>query len=265
MTNKKTISKKVIKPKKTALKKIDKELHWTGHQKLMQRTTNRRDIQERQLMLSIAKVYNIPLPGITILANQPYINKDGLLYKAHEYFKITNIKTEFIQTALKPDETAIAKATVSTKEGIEVEGIGEASRINVKLDLVKNTLNMMAETRATNRAIRKLIAMKLWEDVEKRLTKEKINETEKAKILEVGRSSYEEMDNESKDKTTTDENSVRNMALAAIDRCDDVDKLLDLIKRVKKNKEYKEAIRKEIIEKANRKANMIADLRAVNN
>ena len=123
---------------------------------------------------------------------------------------------------------------------------------------------MMAETRATNRAIRKLIAMKLWEDVEKRLAKEKIDEAEKAKIMEVGKSSYEEMNNENKEKAPTDENSVKNMALAAIDRCNDVDKLLDLIERVKKNKEYKEEIKREIIEKANRKANTLADLQALN-
>jgi len=260
--SKKVVSKKAIKPKKNALRKIERDLQWVGHQRLMQKPKSQEDVQQRELMLSVAKVYNIPLPGITILANQPYINKDGLLYKAHEYFRITNIRTEFIQTALKPDETAIVKATISTKEGIEVEGIGEASRANIKLDLVKNTLNMMAETRATNRAIRKLIAMKLWEDVEKRLAKERIDETKKAKIIEVGKSSYEEMDNEGTN-LPTDENSIKEMVKVAVDKCDDLDKLFDLMENIRKSDMYSEATKREILRIIDEKANLLADLKAL--
>ncbi len=255
-----------VKPKKTALKTIEKELQWAGHEKLMIQPRSQQDIAQRQLIVNIAKIYNMPLLGITILANMPYINKDGLLYKAHEYFKIKSMRTEFIQYSKGPEESAIAKSTINTEEGIEVEGIGEASRASVKLDLVKNTLNMMAETRATNRAIRKLIAMKLWQDVEKRLNKEKLPQEIESKILDVGKSSYEEMDNQGEKniKAPTKEDKIKEYALSAIDRCDDVDKLLNLINRIKKNKNYDQKIKDEIMLAANQKASILADMSAVN-
>lgn len=187
-------TKKVAKTKAVA----KPDLSWVGQEKLMRAPATQADQRDRAMIMSVAKIYNMPALGVNVLANQPYINKDGLLYKLHEYFRVKQIKTEFIKMSLGKNEPAVVKATIIMKDGMEIEGIGEASVTNVKLEAVKNMLNQMAETRATNRAIRKAITLKLWTDVEKGLKKGNVSEDDKAIAIQAGTQSYEEMDNQAK-------------------------------------------------------------------
>ena len=194
-------TKKLVKRKKksTAVAKVKNELSWIGQEKLMRNPTNQAEQRDREMIMGVARVYNIPALGVNILANQPYINKDGLLYKLHQHFNVAKIKTEFIKMSLSKNEPAVVRVTIIMKDGMEIEGIGEASATNVKLEAVKNMLNQMAETRATNRAIRKAITLKLWNDVEEGLKKAKnINDEDKMAIIQAGSQSYEEMDNQLK-------------------------------------------------------------------
>lgn len=194
---KKLVKRKVAKKKTTAVAKVKNELSWVGQEQLMRSPASQAEQRDREMIMSVAKVYNIPALGVNVLANQPYINKDGLLYKLHQHFQVKQIKTEFIKMSLGKNEPAIVRATIIMKDGMEIEGIGEASATNVKLEAVKNMLNQMAETRATNRAIRKAITLKLWDDVEQGLKKAKnINDEDKMAIVQAGSQSYEEMDNQ---------------------------------------------------------------------
>lgn len=148
--------------------------------------------------LGVAKVYGVPPMGVNSLAGQPYLNKDGRLYLLNSIMtgkrSLKAIRTEFLQLSANSETPAICKKTLVFRDGLEIEGIGEASKENVKLDAVKKTLNMMAETRALNRAIWEAIAGDVWDRVANNLAKSNIKDPETInKVKKAGEVSYEEV------------------------------------------------------------------------
>ncbi len=159
---------------------------------------------------TVAKVYGIPSLGVNAQGGNPYINKDGRLYLLNELRKgksaIKNIKTDFIQLSTALNVPAIVKKTLIFRDGTEVEAIGEASADNVKLDAVKKTLNMMAETRAMNRAIWQAIAGDVWNRVAENIAALTLTPLEKSRVMKAGQTSAEEMDQPERDDTFVPQN-----------------------------------------------------------
>ncbi len=153
----------------------------------------------REYCHKVAEVYEVPPSGVISMGNQPYLNKDARLFLLNGFInekKIPAIKESKIhplQVSLTPEQSAIYKAIIVLEDGRYFDAIGEASRASVKLEAVKNTLNMMAETRALNRVIWKIVAGHTMERVVKNLKNSSFDEDTKEKIVEAGRTSAEEV------------------------------------------------------------------------
>lgn len=193
-----------------------------------------------------ATIYGIPPIGINIVGNQPYINKDGRLFLLNDIRKgpqkLVAIRTEFLQMSTVPDMAAICKKTLSFKDGLEVEGIGEAAPGNVKLADVKKTLNMMAETRALNRAIWQAIAGDVWNRVSVNLRKANLTEDEEKKVAQAGAVSYEEVESVVK-KPQTSEKTVEEklvMAMSMIENFRTRESIAKAYKNIESSKVYNE-------------------------
>lgn len=145
----------------------------------------------------VAQIYGVPSLGVNAMGGNPYLNKDGRLYLLHELREgkagLKATRKEFLNMSKSINEPAIIKVTLVFRDGHEVEAIGEASKESVKLDAVKQTLNMMAETRGLNRAIWQEVGHDVWKRVEKNLARAKMDDQEKARIIQAGTVSYEEM------------------------------------------------------------------------
>ncbi len=101
------------------------------------------------------KELDIPIAGVTLFQGRPYVNKIGLLSKAHK-IGLLGIEIEPIKNAWESKEmSASYKATVTMRDGSKFEDEGWASLQSVKMSTLKNPdyINMMAITRAKNRAL----------------------------------------------------------------------------------------------------------------
>lgn len=169
----------------------------------------------------VASVYGVPETGIDAIDNQPYLNKDGRLYLLNELRKdekgVKAIRVEFIKYSTNLNETSVVKKIIEFKNDILVEAIGEASQDNVETKGVKTTLNMVAETRALNRAIWVAIAGDVMTRVEGNLEKLEISEADKARLLEAGRVSYEEMERPDTGKTDAKASSMYESTAKRVD------------------------------------------------
>lgn len=156
----------------------------------------------------IASIYGVPTSGIDAIGTQPYLNKDGRLFLLQELRTgkqmVKAIHVEVLRYSTSIIEPAIVKKIIVFKDGTEVEAIGEASQDSVETDSVKKTLNMVAETRALNRAIWVAIAADVMKRVEKNLRSMDISEADRARIMEAGRVSYEEAERPKGNETNTD-------------------------------------------------------------
>lgn len=154
---------------------------------------------ERSLILSVAQAFEIPATCVNVMGGLPYINKDGLLFKLDEYEseEILSLETKMVQYATKPGERAIAEGVLVLKNGRHFNAIGEADEMSVKLAAVKMTPNMMAETRAQNRVIRKAIQARMLRNLYTKLggKNNAYTEQEKIVITNAVQSSAEEMTN----------------------------------------------------------------------
>lgn len=154
---------------------------------------------ERNLILRVAEAFEIPATCVNVMGGLPYINKDGLLFKLEEYngSDIVSLTTKMVQYAIKGGDRAIAEATLVLTGGRTFNAVGEADDRSIKLAAVKMTPNMMAETRAQNRVIRRAIAAKMLRDLYTKLGGKKgksiYDEQEKSFITNAVTSSAEEM------------------------------------------------------------------------
>lgn len=183
--------------------KPQKEMVWSNASEIM--TSSREDIKTavaQQMMNLATAVFKLPPQGVTILANQPYINKTGWKMKMREYYEDKyRIRTEWKHLATPNEKYAICEAVIEVKEKggwDEVSrAIGEANEASIKLQAVKQTLNMMAETRAKNRAMSEFIGARALEDAVKTLTnmrsKNEVSDDQANVITEAARVTAEEM------------------------------------------------------------------------
>ena len=203
---KKVTSKKTKKTTNVVVhtSKPEKEMVWSNASQIM--TTGREDIKTvvAQQMMSLATaVFKLPPQGITILANQPYVNKIGWKMKMREYYEEKyRIRTKWHHYADPNEQYAICEAIIEVKDNKgnweEVAtATGEATKTNIKLAAVKETLNMMAETRAKNRAMSDFIGARTLEDAVKTLNamreKKEVTEEQAHVITEAARVTAEEM------------------------------------------------------------------------
>jgi len=111
--------------------------------------------QANAQITTFAKQLDIPPSGVTILGGRPYVNKIGLLSKAHQ-IGLKEIRIEQIKDAWDTENMESAyKATVTMKDGSIFEDEGWASLKSVKMSSLHNAdyINMTAITRAKNRAL----------------------------------------------------------------------------------------------------------------
>lgn len=165
---------------------------------------NSKDLQEqtKRYCQMVAEIYEVPPTGVVSMGNQPYLNKDARIFLLNSFIgeeKISRVKemrVEFLQMSKSPEESSICKAIAVLENGEYYESVGEASRSSVKLEAVKNTLNMMAETRALNRVIWKIVGGHTLDRVMKNIKNADINEEDKETIVEAGRTTAEEVNQE---------------------------------------------------------------------
>jgi len=152
--------------------------------------------QARGLILRVAEVFGIPATCVNIMGGLPYINKDGLLFKLNEYehSNVLGLTTKVIEYATKGGDRAIMQAELTLKGDRKFNAIGEADEKSIKLSAVKQTPNMMAETRAQNRVIRRAIQAEMLRELYTKLgSKSAYNDQEKKIIENSVHSSAEEM------------------------------------------------------------------------
>ncbi len=223
---------------------------------VMSQENSAEDKRTRAMATMVAKIYGVPPMGVTILADSPYLNKEGRLFLLNELTKQNppnKIETEYLSLSTSPTVPAICKKRITFKNGMFVEGIGEAHPNNVKLSAVKNMLNMMAETRALNRTIWEAVAAKVWQRVEKNLIKQNLNTEQTATVIAAGKTSAEEMDQPSDDiKELTLYQKARkiidsdNRDLKTLERWREMLEISDL---------YNDAERKELLQIVDRQIN----------
>lgn len=224
MSKRKAI-KKVAKKTSVIMHTSKRKPIWESAGSLM--NANREDAKTAiaSNMLHLAtQVFSVPPQGVTILANQPYINKVGWKVKMHEYFKDDyRIITKWNHMATPDEQYAIVEAIVEvrgrpTKETGGLMGaweeraraIGEATPANIKLQAVKMTLNMMAETRAKNRAMFDIAGARTMEDAVKNIEKMKKGKEitpQQAEVIVEGSKVTAEEINEKETKTIEPEKS----------------------------------------------------------
>lgn len=189
------------KTKKIVARKPKDEIAFGGLPNLMSPSIVG-DLKQKKLWrtLSIAaKAWNVPPQGVTVLADMPYMNKVGLHYKLAKYSpEPQRLELTWIHYATPNEPYAIVEARLFVGDKMVSQSVGEATEKNVKLEAVKSMLNMMAETRAKNRAIWTFITAQLFDEMSTNLNKMvKQNEAtpEDATVVQQGTSTTaEEMD-----------------------------------------------------------------------
>lgn len=193
----------------------------------------------------VAKIYGVPSIGVNAQGGQPYLNKDGRLYLLNELrkgkSKVTSMKTEYIQFSTNIEMPSIAKRIIAFADGTVVEAIGEASNQSVKLSAVQQTLNMMAETRATNRAIWQAIAGDVWNRVATNLAKSKMPQHTQDMVAKAGSVSFEEVGQ------SVEVNQMFDEAVSKIEACKSVAVLVEYETKIKSSKKYSAEQKKDLI------------------
>lgn len=211
----------------------------------------------------VAQIYGVPSLGVNAMGGKPYLNKDGRLFLLDDLRKnkVKKIQKEFVLMSKNLEEPAIVKCTIIFKDGHEVEAIGEASKQSVKLDAVKQTLNMMAETRALNRAIWLEIGGDVWRRVSKNLAAAKMSAEEKAKVAEAGNVSYEEMQQPQRRQQAKPEPStpaqIHRMCLDSIKRTSDWGVVIEIDKKAQESAKLSDEQKKEIHDAALKRVDVL--------
>ncbi len=150
-------------------------------------------LNSKEFILKVAQIYGVPPSGVNLMAGQPYLNKEARLVLLHRYRKTKVMETKFLKVSEAPDQPAICAQTIIFEDDRYVDAIGEASKDSVSLKAVQATLNMMAETRALNRAIWKEIAGEVWEEAVKKYEGMELSDEEKEAVMNAGKVSAEEL------------------------------------------------------------------------
>lgn len=150
---------------KKAVKK--REPSWSDAGILMKKGATPEEIQSQQMIIALAVAFDIPPQGITLLADNPYINKQGLEFmfaKHKERMRWDYFLSKPVQLAKLAGETAIFKTLLYDKKGrVVANGYGSANAANIRMGTIKVFLNEMAETRSQNRCLRKVLSPILYQ------------------------------------------------------------------------------------------------------
>ncbi len=193
MAKKKKATTKAVAVKKEA------NMDWVSAQSIA--STGRDDLKAQgayKMAMLASKVFEVPLQGITILGGQPYINKTGWEIKRFQKTPNAYFEKTWHHLAIPTEKYAILDVRLFNEKGKEIgSATGEATPENIKLAAVKLTLNMMAETRAKNRATSEALkGMVLTEAVRKMnemVKKQQMTLQEAEIITEAARTSAEEI------------------------------------------------------------------------
>jgi hypothetical protein len=243
--------KKKVESKAVAVAPSNRRLAW-GNTLTKPQTFN--DDQVNKFIASVSIIYGVPTMGFTMQGDKPYLNKDGRLFLLHDFRKgkqgIKAIRTEFLQMSKSKEEASICKCTIVFHDGHEIEGIGEASFASVSLAKVQTTLNMMAETRALNRAIWKEIAGDTWDRVAKNIAKIKgMSEEEKAAVMDAGKVSAEEMnqpDHNAEPPIASSPADLEANLRRTVENCTNPDTLIEIDEKLQKSPLYSAKFKKEM-------------------
>jgi len=222
------VKQKDTKKKNPKEKIVKDNFDWQKQsEKLMAPTKDKDEQQRREVAYKVARIYDVPLMGVSILkGNAPYLNKIGLQYKFSQFMekrtldcRVKEIVIEYLKLAEGKNDRAIIKAIAIFNNGDKRESIGEADQDSVSLKAVKATPNMMAETRAKNRLMAEIIRFELLEQIKTKMKEEKLSREEENIIMEAGRSSLEEMERPEELPTVNNKNG-------QINYCNEVKKML---------------------------------------
>lgn len=157
-TDKKNLSTVQVKPKKPK---------WSDAGILMKKATTPAKLAEQQMIIALSVAYDIPPQGVTILADNPYINKIGLefIFNRHKTGKRwSHFISEPVELAKGLGETAVFVTKLYNEDGrVIANGFGSANSANIKMSTIKVFLNEMAETRSQNRCLRKVLSPILYQ------------------------------------------------------------------------------------------------------
>ena len=168
--------------------KTKKKLSWRDATILMKRPSGPKASQEHDLIMALSKAFDIPPQGINILKDKPYINTVGLEWKLSQHPKALKFdSTIHIKIHKQVGDTAVAKTAGIDEHGGFRSAIGTANAKN--MNMILGYPNELAETRALNRLLRRVLIPYLYGDLMKNL--EEMTKKEKATILEiVGRANF---------------------------------------------------------------------------
>ncbi|MCK5061746.1 hypothetical protein KAR28_04295 [Candidatus Parcubacteria bacterium] len=166
---KKTIGRKQLVKKKTAISKPAKRSdEWIGGVKLLEKSTNKEVLKNRDTIMVTAHVLNVTPLGIVVLGGQPYLNKLGRKDKLVQYGKGKwSVEYDWVQIAKDDKEKAICKARIvnGNKKPLCDWAIGEASPASLKMGTLAGYQNHLAQTRAHNRAIEEFIGIRIHNEM----------------------------------------------------------------------------------------------------
>ena len=177
------------KDKKKVTVQVKPEKHkWSDASVLMKKATTPADIAKQEMIIALSIAYDIPPQGITILADNPYINKIGLefVFDRHKKEKgWSHFLSEPVELAKGLGETAVFITRLFNEKGDTIaNGFGSANSANIKMSTIKVFLNEMAETRSQNRCLRKVLSPILYKTFVENIRK--LNKTQREVITSVG-------------------------------------------------------------------------------
>jgi hypothetical protein len=154
------------KGKKVMVKKTSNKPSWSDAGILMKVGANPKEIEDQKKIIACAIAFGIPPQGISILADNLYINKIGLEFKFDEHKQAKNwgyFLSKPVELAKQAGDTAVFVTELYDKEGRMIaNGYGSANAANIKMGTIKVFLNEMAETRSQNRCLRKVVSPVLY-------------------------------------------------------------------------------------------------------
>jgi len=158
---------KKAKTKKVTVQESAKKPSWKDAGILMKKGATPKEQQEQQMIIALSIAFDIPPQGITILADNPYINKQGLEFVFHRHKEDrgwSHFLAKPVELAKQAGDTAIFETRLFNKEGQKIaNGFGTANAGNIKMGTIKVFLNEMAETRSQNRCLRKVLSPILYQ------------------------------------------------------------------------------------------------------
>jgi len=168
------------------IEKVKEKPSWSDAGILMKKAGIPAEVKNQQMIIALSIAFNIPPQGITILSDNPYINKNGLEYLFNEYKAKYNWEYFLatpIEVAKQAGDTAFFKTEVFNHEGVIVaNGFGTANAGNIKMGTIKVFLNEMAETRSQNRCLRKILSPILYKNFIENIRK--VKDTDRELIAE---------------------------------------------------------------------------------